>query len=197
MTSVRVEPLTGAALASGLDALADLRITVFRDWPYLYDGDRAYERRYLEQFAVAPDAIIVAAFDGERMVGAATGAAMTGHFEEFAAPFAARGFDPARIFYCAESVLLPDYRGRGLGHRFFDEREAHARTLGTYHHAAFCAVIRPDDHPLKPSGYRPLNAFWAKRGYRPVDGAIAHFAWTDVGEAAETEKPMQFWMKPL
>ena len=36
--------LTGDAVAGALDDLARLRIAVFRDWPYLYDGDVAYER---------------------------------------------------------------------------------------------------------------------------------------------------------
>ncbi|WP_327752854.1 hypothetical protein VVT58_00300 [Sphingobium sp. SJ10-10] len=35
---VRVEDLMGAAMLAALDALAALRITVFRAFPYLYDG---------------------------------------------------------------------------------------------------------------------------------------------------------------
>jgi predicted GNAT superfamily acetyltransferase len=56
--------------------LARLRVTVFRDWPYLYDGDAAYERGYLARYARG-DSIVVAAFDGDRMVGAATGMPLT------------------------------------------------------------------------------------------------------------------------
>ena len=76
---------------------------------------------------------------------------MEDHAREFAAPFAAAGFDLADTFYCGESVLLPDYRGRGVGHRFFDLREAQARKIGR-RWCCFCAVIRPDDHPLRPPG---------------------------------------------
>lgn len=36
--------LTGDTLTSALDDVARLRISVFRDWPYLYDGDLEYER---------------------------------------------------------------------------------------------------------------------------------------------------------
>ena len=35
------------------------------------------------------------------------------------------------------SVLLPQYRGIGLGHRFIDLREDHARAMGRSH-VAFC-----------------------------------------------------------
>ena len=30
-----------------------------------------------------------------------------------------------------------------------------------------------------------------------VPGLMAHFSWKDIGEDAETEKPMQFWLKAL
>ena len=45
--TIRVAPLTGAAIIPALPALARLRITVFRDWPYLYDGAMTYEQGYL------------------------------------------------------------------------------------------------------------------------------------------------------
>ena len=41
--TIDVAPMTGAGLADVLPALAELRITVFRAFPYLYDGDAAYE----------------------------------------------------------------------------------------------------------------------------------------------------------
>ena len=194
--SLTIAPLTGAALHGALDDLARLRIAVFRDYPYLYDGTRDYEAEYLRLFAQGKDAIIVAAKAGDRIVGCATGSALATHHGPLQQPFRDRGYDIDTIFYCGELVLLPDYRGRGVGHAFFDEREAHARKCG-YRLATFCAVIRPDDHPSRPAGYTPLDAFWEKRGYRKVDGMIAHFGWKDVGEKAETEKPMQFWLKVL
>jgi hypothetical protein len=57
--------------------------------------------------------------------------------------------------------------------------------------------VRPDDHPLRPKGYVPLDALWGKRGYAKAEGLVGRFAWKDVGQPAETEKPMQFWMKTL
>lgn len=194
--TLRVEALTGAALEAALDDVARLRIAVFRAWPYLYDGDQAYERRYLQTYRDSPGAILAGAFDGGRLVGAATGTPMEDHAEDFAAPFAATGLELSDIFYCAESVLLPEYRGQGAGHRFFDIREGHARGLGR-RFVAFCGVKRPDDHPEKPPAYRPLDAFWRSRGYTPLPGVVAEFRWRDIGENAETAKPLQFWIKEL
>lgn len=195
--TVTVRPLSGAALAAALPALARLRIEVFRDWPYLYDGTTEYEERYLSRLASASDAVVVIAREGDEIVGGATGCPMVGHADEFAAPFKARGYDVERIFYFGESVLRKPLRGQGIGHKFFDEREAHARRLDRFTHTAFCGVVRPDDHPLRPASYRPLDAFWMKRGYRRVDGLVATFAWKDVDQPGETDKTMQFWMRAL
>jgi len=188
--------LRGAEVEGALDALADLRITVFREWPYLYDGDRAYERRYMASYRDSPGAILVGAFAGDRLVGAATGTPMEDHSAEFAAPLSGLGIPLSEIFYLAESVLLPEYRGQGAGHAFFDAREAHARALGR-RHAVFCAVIRPSDHPRRPDAPRSLAPFWKKRGYAEVPGATADFAWKDLGDTAETRKPLQVWMRNL
>ncbi len=193
---IRVQALTGAALDAALDDVAALRIAVFRAWPYLYDGDQAYERQYLQTYRDSAGAILVGAFDGDRLIGASTGAPLAEHADDFAAAFAGTDLDLADVFYCAESVLLPDYRGHGIGHRFFDEREAHARKLG-FAHAAFCSVTRPADHPLRPGSYRPLDAFWRGRGYAPLPGVVASFTWKDVDQDAETAKPLQFWARPL
>ena len=193
---IRVERLTGEDLSKALDDVARLRIEVFRAWPYLYDGDEAYERHYLQTYRESENAILVAAFDGDRLVGASTGTPMEDHAEDFAAAFDGQGIDLKDIFYCAESVLLPGYRGRGIGHAFFDAREAHARAMGR-RYVAFCGVVRPADHPLKPEQYQPLDPFWRKRGYAPVKGAVAQFRWKDIDQPEETEHPLQFWMRAL
>ena len=194
--SVDVQILTGAALEAALGDVAALRISVFRDFPYLYDGDEAYERRYLAAYRDAPGAILVGAFDGPRLVGASTGTPLAHHDPAFAAPVAEAGYDVAQVFYCAESVLLKPYRRQGIGHRFFDIREAHARELGL-EYSAFCGVLRPADHPARTDDYYPLDDFWSGRGYAPIPGAVAHFDWKEVGTEDEVTHDLQFWIRAL
>lgn len=193
---IRVKALTGAALDRALDDVAALRISVFRAWPYLYDGDLDYERRYVQTYRNSVGAVVVGAFDGDRLVGAATGTPLADHADDFAAAFDGAGQDLSKIFYCAESVLLPEYRGLGIGHQFFHLRETHASALG-YQKTAFCGVIRPEDHPEWPADYRPLDGFWRRRGYRPLAGVVAWFKWTDVGDSEQSAKPLQFWIRTL
>lgn len=194
--SLRVETLRGAALDAALDDVARLRIAVFRAWPYLYDGDLEYERGYMQVYRNSDRTVLVGAFDRDRLVGAATGTPMTDHAQDFASAFEGSGYDLGDIFYCAESVLLPEYRGQGAGHQFFDLREEHARALGAKY-TAFCGVQRPLDHPMRPADYAPLDPFWRKRGYQQLEGVVAKFRWKDLGDEAQTEKPLQFWLREL
>lgn len=138
--------------------------------------------------------MLVAAFEGGRIVGAATAAPMMHQKAEFRAPFEARGLDVTRLFYFGESVLLPEYRGHGIGHAFFDHREAQARACGA-NAACFAAVMRADDHPARPADYTPLDAFWTKRGYAVVPGLTTQLSWKEHGEEAERVNAMQYWLR--
>ena len=196
MSDTRVFTLQGKDITPHLEALAALRIRVFRDYPYLYDGDHAYEAHYLQRYADCPDSLCVLAFVGEALVGAATGMPLAAECEEFRTPFETHQYDIRRIFYYGESVLLPHYRGRGIGKAFMAEREKHAAQAG-YDIVAFCAVQRPEDHPLRPADYQPLDGFWQGRGYICRPELTTRFAWKEIGDASESEKPMMFWLKSL
>ena len=189
--------LQGAAIRSVFDELAALRITVFRDFPYLYEGTVDYERAYLETYARANQSLLFTVRDGDRMVGATTALPLRDETAEVQEPFRRSGYDLDSIVYFGESILLPNYRGQGLGHRFFDEREAYARQLGGFSTTCFCAVQRSIDHPLRPSDYQPLDSFWTKRGYVRHDDLQSTFSWPDRGEMASTDKAMTYWMQSL
>lgn len=195
--AVRIEVLKNDRLPPLLPALARLRIEVFRDYPYLYDGTLEYEQRYLRKFAQAEGAVMIAAIDDQEVVGVATGAPLATEHPEFIQPFQLQGFKPSKVFYFAESVLLKSYRGRGIGHEFFNWREAHARVIGGFDITAFCAVVREDGHPSRPENYRSLEPFWRSRGYAPVPGLTTEFCWRDLGNPSESAKLMQFWTMRL
>ncbi len=190
------ETLAGAALHPLLPALSGLRIAVFAEWPYLYEGDEAHERVYLRAYADAPGAAVVVCRDGDRVVGAATCEPMTQGHPPVASAFLAAGLDPARFCYFGESVLLKPYRGLGAGVRFFAEREAHARSLGLPE-TAFCGVVRDPEDPRRPADYTPLDTFWRKRGYAPLPGLTVSFNWKEPGQDTEIPHDLAFWNKTL
>ncbi len=186
----------GAELEPHLDALGRLRIAVFREYPYLYEGSLEYEREYLKTYCKTDRSLVVLVFDGDEVVGATTCLPMTDEGPEFQAAFLNAGHDLADICYFGESILLPQYRGRGIGKEFFRRREQHARRLGA-RIATFCAVDRPQDDPRRPGDYAPLDAMWMKLGYAKHAELKATFVWKEIDEAAESPKTLTFWVKRL
>lgn len=194
---MRIKRLSGSAINAYLPALAQLRIRVFREYPYLYEGSVEYEERYLQTYVDVPDSVMVLAQDGDEVVGAASGLPLAVETAEAIAPFVAAGYDPQRIFYYGESVLLPEYRGHGLGNRFFEEREAHVRALARFEMVCFCAIERSPHHPQRPPDYMPLDAFWRRRGFTKHPELHTDYVYRELGEAVESPKPMVFWLKSL
>lgn len=197
MTQLSTTRCSGRDIEAHVDELAALRIRVFRDFPYLYDGDLDYEREYLATYVNSPRSLAFLVHDGDRLVGATTALPLSDEEAAFRAPLAEAGFNVDRVFYFGESLLLADYRGHGLGHRFFDEREAWARQAGDFSHACFCAVQRPEDHPLRPADYQPLDTFWQRRGFARRDDISAVYRWQDIDQGQETDKRLTFWIRAL
>lgn len=193
---LRLLNVQGKQIEPYLDALGALRITVFRDYPYLYDGSLEYERDYLKVYIEGERSLAVVAFHGDAVVGATTCMPMADEGPEFQVPFLQAGHDISQICYLGESILLPQYRGRGIGRQFFKHRENHALSLGL-NQTAFCAVDRPPDHPSRPENYRPLDDFWKARGYQKQPHLQASFRWKEVNEEEESAKTLTFWTKEL
>jgi GNAT superfamily N-acetyltransferase len=195
-SDIMVETLSGMAVAPVIPDLARLRVEVFREFPYLYDGDLDYERTYLRKYVDLPESTVVVARQGADIVGASTALPLPNAEAEIIAPFQRVGLDPAQVYYFGESVLSRRFRGRGLGVKFFEHREARARSLG-FRIASFCAVDRPENHPRRPQDYQPLDVFWGKRGYTKRPDLTTSFTWHDLDEAKASPKPMTFWIKTL
>jgi hypothetical protein len=196
-TGIKIRQLIGTEIIPYIPDLAYLRIRIFREFPYLYDGTEAYEDKYLRTYSESHEAIVILALDDNRIIGASTGVPMAHETDTFKKPFIESGYEPAKIFYCGESVLLPGYRGMGIYKQFIQGREVYARSLKRFDLCCFCTVDRPDDHPLKPTDYESLDAVWNHYGYCKMPELLAHVRWKDIDQPEETEKPMVFWIKKL
>ena len=191
-----VQAASGPELEAAIPELSRLRVAVFREFPYLYAGDPDYETRYLRSYLDAPESLVVLVQDGGRVVGASSALPLHREQPVLRAPWENSGLDVGSVWYLAESVLLPRYRGRGLGVRFFEERERRGRELG-YKVASFCAVERSAHHPRRPADHVPLDTFWGHRGYVRHPELVAQLPWQDLDESAESPKDMVFWTKAM
>lgn len=194
---MEIRLLHGAAIAPYIDELACLRLTLFREYPFLLDSSLSHQADYLASYAESGRSLVVLALDGNQVVGAASGLPLVDADHTLQQPFIAQGRDPASVYYFGESVLLPAYRGQGIGVRFFIERESYAHKLAEFDACAFCAVERPSGHPRRPAGYKPLQGFWRNRGFLHEPSLRAAYRWRDLDEQAQSAKIMSFWLKAL
>lgn len=194
--ALTIKSVSGSDAIPYFSDVARLRISVFREFPYLYNGTLDYEHTYLATYARSQGSVFALAIDDGKIIGASTGTPMAGETDEVKAPFVMNNLDPRNFFYFGESVLLPTYRGQGIGLAFFEQREAQAARLGLGN-CTFCAVERPENHPRRPKDYVPLNRFWEKRGYRHHPNLRTTFSWRDLDEAQESPKPLSFWIRSL
>lgn len=196
MSNLRIESLKGERIKDYALNLAKLRIEVFKEYPYLYEGNLSYETDYIHTYVQCSEATFVLVFDGQNVVGVSTALPLEFETEQTKKPFIDNQMDVSNIFYFGESVLLPQYRKQGIYRQYFQERENAAKQYGAQY-ATFCAVVRQDDDKRRPASYEPLDNVWQHFGYVRQNQLIAHFTWKEIGDDDKTTKEMVFWMKKL
>lgn len=188
--------LCGAAAAASGDVLADLRLEIFREYPYLYDGCRENELVYVRHYSEVPDACLLTATVDGVVVGAASGMPLAHEDDELRLASAGAGLDVASLYYVGELLLLPAYRGEQLGSQLFARLERQVHTLQRYRGIVCATVVRPEDHPLRPVDYLPIERFLARHAFRVLPGVTASFAWQEL-DGVRRDHPMQLWLKEL
>lgn len=196
MDHLQIKILHGKEMVAFLPEIAHLRITVFREYPYLYEGDFDYEANYLKVYTECDESTIILVFYDKKLIGVSTALPLSAETTEVKRPFVQAGMNIDDIFYFGESIVLSEHRGHGIGKLFFQEREKAARA-NHYKIAAFCAVARLEHHPLRPNEWQPLDSFWQQQGYQKHPELVTQMSWKDIGDADETAKPMIFWLKNL
>lgn len=184
----------GSDIKEYIEDIARLRITVFKEFPYLYDGDLEYEEDYLSVYLSSKRSLIILVYDNDLCIGASTCIPMEDEKLAFQEPLMAEGFDISKVFYFGESIILKEYRGQKIGQKFFNLREKHSKEqIKGLEYIVFCSVSREEYHPLRPASYRSLNQFWNRIGYKELDNLAVSFAWKDIDKSEEDFKVMKFW----
>lgn len=188
--------LSGVEAAAHLEELATLRIGIFREFPYLYDGRREDELAYLKSYAETADAFVIIVKDGAAVVGAATGMPLRHETAELIEPFTGTSYPVAEMYYVGELLFCPGYRNRGLGMSLVRMIEEQVRSLGGYRYLTCATVARPDDHPRRPADYIPINRFLDRNGFLPLPGVVTEFTWLET-DGVRRSHPMNFWVREL
>jgi GNAT superfamily N-acetyltransferase len=195
-SALRIDSVRGTLAAGMVQELAVLRLSIFREFPYLYQGCLEDELGYLGHYAEVADSIVVSVTDSGRVVGAATGIPLSHESRALVDPFAVTPYVVEEIYYVGELLFYPEYRNRGLGMRLLTQIEQQVRALGNYRYLVCATIVRPDDHPSRPEGYLPIERFLNRAGFILLPGITTSFAWRET-DGSTREHEMKFWIKNL
>ena len=201
-SSITISTLSGEAIKPYSALLGQMRLKLFKEFPYLYDGNRndatrAQEKEYDTTYEKSPNARLIVAKDGEKIVGFMTLIPLSEEMREIQQPFLDAGIDVQKYIYVGEVLILPEYRGQGILRRFFEEHNAYARTQ-KFSHSVFMAVDRPHNHPLRPSDYRELEPIWEHFGYKKMNDSMkVKFPWMQVDGEKEQMNTLSLLQKAL
>ncbi len=194
-----IHVLIGTEVRSLIPFVAQQRIAIFREYPYLYEGNIDEEYRYLDWFSKLSQSAVAVAYVDNNPVGFITGTSFVefdAHFNGSQDIFKAAGLNPEDYYYFSEVIVMPEHRGHNLCTQLFQALERVAHHQFGYTKGCFVTESHKE-HPLKPKNYKELDPLWTALGYAKTSMAI-HFRWTTIqpqGQAKEKEHSMHYWIK--
>lgn len=197
MIQYTFDVLIGNDIIEGIDEIARLRIDIFAEYPYLYDGCVSYEVESLSKFANIKQSFMVVMKDKGHIIGLLTGLPLAHEQPAVRRPFTNSMYPLNSTFYFSEVLMYPAYRGNGFASKLFKLAEQYVSQLCTYMYIALANVVREANHLKRPSAYRPLDGMWQHFGYKPLANHICIMDWQEHGDDHETAKPLMFWIKSL
>ena len=197
-TGFEIYALKGYQARIHVKALAALRIAAFAHFPYLYAGTEAYEKEYLETYFDSLQSVIYIGFHAGKIVAFSNLMPLCEMPLEIISPFFENDIDVANILYLGEAILAPEYQHKkpGFIRAMLKIQEEHARKKN-YNQIVFMSVIRPDNHPLKPANYMPLDGMFTKFGFNRYEDMFIEMAWTQIDTKIEMDNILSIWYKNL
>ena len=185
----------GEGLQSIMKEIASLSVTVFREYPYLFDGNVEEEKADLANFLSSQGSLAVVAKEGKKVIGAVTGKPLIETSDQIIKVFEEKGHSVHTMFYLMDLMLLKEYRGRGLGQKLYRSFEIHVKNHLQFPTLAFCEVVRPREDTRRPAGLVGLDGFWKKSGFVKQPEMVTHFSWKEVDQPESRPNPMVFWLQ--
>lgn len=196
-SSIVIDVLRGNEVIPYLQKLAELRITFYRSYPYLYEGTLTEEENYLSMYANSENSILVVAKKGEEVVGAVAGISLLETHAMHKKLWDQQEVLAENIFYLGELVLLQDYRRSDLQERLYQQLEQAVQGLKKYDSIIVCEIERDPKDSKKIENASSSEILWDNRGFVRQPELNTHFLWKDIDDLEETDHFMVYWIKAL
>jgi hypothetical protein len=196
-----IKVISGKDIVHYLDILTQMRIALFQEYPYLYCGDFDYEKKYLEEYLKEERSILAIALYNDKVVATLTGmplASESSVIADLKNKLQAQGENPNDYFYYGEVLVQPEYRGKGLYLQMYKTLDQWIQKWG-YSFACFLTVLRDENDPRKPKGYKCPDLLAERAGFRKTNTGIS-FSWPTIqasGEVKDSSNELLMWVKKI
>lgn len=196
-----IKLIMGKEIAHYLEVLTQMRVALFKAYPYLYFGNFDYEKKYLEEYLKEQRAVLVLAFDQNKIVGTLTGIPLMSDssiIADLKVKLKDQGEKPEDYYYYGEMLILPEYRGKGLYLKMYDAIDQHVRNW-RYQYTCFLTVVRDQNDPRKPENYKDPYILAEKMGFKKTNTRII-FHWPTIQadrQVKDVNNELLMWVKKL
>lgn len=191
---VQLKSFNGEEARKYFSQTADMRLAIFKEFPYFYKGNYETEKQFLGVFFNSQRSLILLVFDGDKVVGCSSSVPLDEESNVIQQPFLENNLNPKNYLYIGEVMLKKPYRGQGLLRKFFEHHENHAKAHGLKY-PSFMTVKRPHSHSLRPSDYRDLGPIWQHFGYKLMPGMVVKSSWIQSDTLKEEHNELNIWVK--
>lgn len=182
-----------------IDLIAQWRIEYFREFPYLYQGNLDYERKYLRHYALDPKATVIVARHQNEILAAVTGIPLSSETSIIAdLKHLHKDVSLDEYYYLGEIIIPPRFRRIGLMRSLCEKQELIVKEWG-FSKMCLLTVDREKDHPLAPANYKSSDDKFAHLGYHKTNMTIElHWSTIQADDSVkDKENPLVMWVKSL
>jgi hypothetical protein len=199
MTKISYKIIKNKEIESYTKYIASLRLMMFKEFPYLYEGSLEQEEKYLSFYTDFPDGRVVLAKQGGCIAGLLTGMPMISiceHISDFKKTLDEHKRTLNGAYYYGEGLVLPAYRGQGMLTKMFEVLNNEIKIMG-YNHAYGITVIRDKNDARRPAHYRDTDTLWDRMGLTKTT-MVYGGKWPTIiktGDTAIEMNYLQIWEK--
>lgn len=203
MPEINIKIFVGEEVIPYIRTIAEMRIRIFKEYPYLYMGNLEYEEKYLQSYSLNAKAMLAVAYSNEKVVGISTGIPLLSESEIINVcenSLKQQDKDPSKYYYYGEILIEHNYRGLGISSKLYKAQDALASSWG-FKHTSILTVHRSDNHPLRPQNYKDSNCIWEHLGFfKNLPPLTIRYNWPTIqadGSIVDDSNLMEFWERPL
>lgn len=189
--------ITGPEFENYIETVATLRLTIFKEYPYLYDGTIQTEKNYLKNYARSKNSLTILVKDGEKIVGAITGMPLVEMEETFVTPFYKNQLPIHPFYYLGEVLLFKEYRGQGIEKRLYNTFEEWLKNKNEWSKIAVAELKRDKNDPRRPKDYVDMHDFWESLGFKEHPEVILEMPYKEIGSKEVIPHSLIFLFKQL